>query len=101
MTLGTGTAFAMRAMFLITNIMHDTGSVHRPEIDGGTVCFGEVQASLGPAAHNQVQWHHARPVYSYREVVNPGNQVYEILGILDTRPLSFPLQPGSLQLNMV
>ena len=76
----------------------NTGAVHRPEIDGGTICFGEGKTSLGPAAHHQVQRHHARPVYGYRQVENSGNQV---LGILDTRPLSFPLQPGSLQLNMV
>ena len=79
---------------------HDepAGALHRPEIDGRTICFGEGEASVGPAAHDQVQRHHAHPVYGYRKVKTPGNQV---LGILDTRPLSFLPQPGSLRLNMV
>ena len=96
--MGTGQHLQANNVF---NQQHDAGAVHRPEIDGGTVCFSKVQTSLGSAAHHQVQWHHARPVYSYREVVNPGNQVYEILGILDTRPLSSPPRPGSSQQNMV
>ena len=94
--MGTGQHLQANNVF---NQQHDAGAVHRPEIDGGSVCFSKVQTSLGSAAHHQVQWHHARPVYSYCQVVNPGKQVYEILGILDTRPLSFP--PNQVPRNRI